>query len=65
MSYVVGPRGVDRCRLVAGIDVSAPSSVLGNVLLTLLAFGDLSMMREQLLTLKRCAERTARARARR
>jgi hypothetical protein len=36
-----------------------PTSVLGKVRQTLLAYGDLFMMRKQLITLKRCAEKTA------
>ena len=63
VSYVVEPRGADRCRLVARIDAPAPSSVFEQIRLTLLVFGDLFMMRKQLLTLKRCAERTAGGRA--
>jgi hypothetical protein len=59
VSYLVELRDTDRCRLVSCIDVALPISVLGKVRQTLLAYGDLFMMRKQLLTLKRCAEQTA------
>jgi len=59
VSYLVEPRDADRCRLVSCIDVALPPSALGKVKQTLLAYGDLFMMRKQLLTLKRCAEQTA------
>ena len=60
ISYVVEPRDAGRCRLVACLSVTAPSSVLESARLTLLAFGDLLMMRKQLNTLKERAGRSAR-----
>ena len=63
VSYVVEPRGAGRCRIVACLSVAAPAFVLESARLTLLAFGDLLMMRKQLITLKRCAEWTAGGRA--
>jgi hypothetical protein len=57
VSYVVEPRRAGRCRLVACLSVAAPSSFLGSARLTLLSFGDLLMMRKQLITLKEHAER--------
>lgn len=59
VSYVVEPRRAGRCRLVARLSVAAPSSFLGSTRLTLLSFGDLLMMRKQLITLKKHAERSA------
>jgi hypothetical protein len=59
ISYLVEPGDANRCRLVSCIDVVMPTSVLGKVRQTLLAYGDLFMMRKQLITLKRCAEKTA------
>ena len=58
VSYVVEPRGPERCRLVMRLDVAA-SSGFGRARRILLAYGDLIMARKQLLTLKRCAEQTA------
>ena len=60
ISYVVEPRDTGRCRLVACLSVTAPSSVLESARLTLLAFGDLLTMRKQLNTLKERAGRSAR-----
>jgi hypothetical protein len=60
ISYVVEPRGTGRCRLVACLSVTAPSSVLDSARLMLLAFGDLLTMRKQLNTLKERAGRSAR-----
>ena len=59
VSYLVEPRDTGRCRLVSCIDVALSTSVLGQVRQTLLAYGDLFMMRKQLLTLKHCAEQSA------
>jgi len=60
ISYVVEPRDTGRCRLVACLSVTAPSSVLDSARLMLLAFGDLLTMRKQLNTLKERAGRSAR-----
>lgn len=59
VSYLVEPCDANRCRLVSCIDLATPASMLGKVWQTLLAYGDLFMMRKQLLTLKHCAEQTA------
>ena len=63
ISYVVEPRDAGRCRLVVCLSVTVPSSVLESARLTLLAFGDLLMMRKQLNTLKERAGRSARDRS--
>ena len=56
MSYVVSPVADDRCRLVAKLRVRYPAGLAGSVMRLLLPWGDLLMMRKQLLTLKRLAE---------
>jgi hypothetical protein len=60
VSYVVEPRDAGGCRLGGCLSVAAPSSVLESARLTLLAFGDLLMLRKQLNPLKERAERSAR-----
>jgi hypothetical protein len=55
-SYVVVPQA-DGARLVAKLRVASPG-VLGAIRTRLLAWGDLVMMRKQLLTLKELAEQT-------
>ena len=47
----------DRCRLLAKLIVEYPSGVYGKVMRSLLPWGDLIMMRRQLLNLKRLAEK--------
>ncbi len=56
-SYVVTPTGPDRSRLVVKLTWAAPRGLYGRVASRLLPAGDLVMMRKQLLTLKRLAER--------
>ena len=57
MSYVLLPVSRGRCRLVAKLRVRYPGHSLGRAIRVLLPWGDLVMMRKQLLTLKRLAER--------
>ncbi len=59
LSYVVVPRGDSRSRLVVKILVRYPRGPLGWAMRGLLPWGDLVMMRKQLLTLKRLAEAAA------
>ncbi len=60
VSYVLVPQGGARCRLVAKLLVRYPSRDPGRRLRPLFPWGDLAMMRKQLLTLKALAERQAR-----
>jgi hypothetical protein len=58
VSYVVVPDGDARSRLVVKLRVNLPGDrVVGRMRRALLAWGDLLMMRKQLLTLKALAER--------
>ena len=56
MSYVVLPVSEDHCRLVAKLRVRYPERPPGSWMRWFLPWGDLLMMRKQLLTLKRLAE---------
>ncbi len=56
LSYVVLPVSEDHCRLVAKLRVRYPDSPPGSWMRWLLPWGDLLMMRKQLLTLKHLAE---------
>lgn len=58
ITYAVEPAESPTCRLVARLDVAA-SGPLGRARRALLAWGDLVMMRKQLVTLKGLAERDA------
>ena len=56
LSYVVLPVSEGHCRLVAKLRVRYPERPPGSWMRWLLPWGDLLMMRKQLLTLKRLAE---------
>ena len=58
VTYAIQPRHDGSCRLVVRLDVGATTS-LQRGWRVLLAWGDLVMMRKQLLTLKHLAERYA------
>jgi hypothetical protein len=59
-TYVVTPIDNDRSRLVVKIEFKVPGSRIGSVIRRrVLPPGDLVMMRKQLLTLKKLAERDA------
>jgi hypothetical protein len=58
-SYVVVPRGERSARLVVKLVVRYPRGPVGWVMRQLLPWGDLVMMRRQLLTLKGLAEASA------
>ncbi|GLW14806.1 hypothetical protein Stsp01_15490 [Streptomyces sp. NBRC 13847] len=60
VSYVVVPHG-DGCRLLVKVDSETRRSPVRRLQRRLLAWGDLVMMRKQLLTLKKFAERDAAA----
>jgi len=61
VTYAVLPTGPDRCRLVAVLRTPEPTTRLGAVGAWLLAWGDLVMMRKQLLTFARLAAAEHRA----
>ena len=60
VSYLIVPRpdGKDSCRLLVKLVVRYSHSLKGRLMRNLLPFGDLVMMRRQLLNLKRLAEQT-------
>jgi len=60
VSYLVLPEAnaAERCRLLAKLMVTYPRGVYGKVMRRVLPWGDLIMMRRQLLNLKRLAEET-------
>ncbi len=55
ITYAVQPQGDNACRLVVKLEVGATSG-WGRLRRTLLIWGDLIMMRKQLLTIKELAE---------
>ncbi len=59
VTYSVRPISREETRLVAKILFKYPSGLLGWVMRVLLPWGDLIMMRKQLLNLKRLAENTS------
>jgi hypothetical protein len=56
VSYLVEAEGPARCRLLAKLVVRYPAGAVGRAMRALLPWGDLFMMRKQLLTLKALAE---------
>ncbi|MEK7703641.1 MAG: hypothetical protein AAB426_01685 [Myxococcota bacterium] len=60
VSYVIEPLSDARCRLLAKVLVRYPHGPAGWLMRAILPLGDLVMMRRQLLTLKRRAERDVR-----
>jgi len=66
VSYVLVPLADDRsmasCRLLVKLIVKHPSGLYGRLMRTVLPWGDLIMMRRQLLNLKRLAEQTEKGR---
>jgi hypothetical protein len=58
-TYVVMPRGSGDSRLIVKLAFSAPEGLRGWLVKRFLPGGDLVMMRKQLLTLKKLAERGA------
>jgi len=63
VSYVLVPIGDDRsCRLLVKLIVKHPPGLYGRIMRTVLPWGDLIMMRRQLLNLKRLAEQTEKGR---
>jgi hypothetical protein len=57
VTYEVTPRGAGGSRIAVKITVKPPPSLFGEAVARLLPWGDLVMMRKQLLTLKSLAER--------
>jgi hypothetical protein len=56
VTYLILPEGPERCRLLVKVVVRYPLGVTGAVMRRLLPWGDLVMMRRQLLNLKALAE---------
>lgn len=56
ISYVILPLDKDSCRLLAKLIVTYPRNFIGKVMKRVLPWGDLLMMRRQLLNFKRLAE---------
>ncbi|HKO44792.1 MAG TPA: hypothetical protein VJU84_16055 [Pyrinomonadaceae bacterium] len=56
-SYLIIPTSGDECRLLVKLVVKHPTSLMGKLLQPLLPWGDLIMMRRQLLNFKKLAER--------
>jgi hypothetical protein len=61
ISYVIFPQDDGCCRLVVKLLVRYPRGPMGTVTRRWLPWGDLFMMRKQLLTLKQLAEQQSRA----
>jgi hypothetical protein len=58
VSYVVVPTSGNSCRLLVKLIAKYPNGIKGRLMRTLLPWGDLIMMRRQLLNLKLLAEGT-------
>lgn len=60
VSYVILPLEKNSCRLLAKLIVTYPRGLIGMAMKRVLPWGDLIMMRRQLLNFKKLAEQTAR-----
>lgn len=56
VSYLIIPDGGDNCRLLVKLVVNYPPGLTGRLMRRFLPWGDLIMMRKQLLNLKQLAE---------
>ena len=61
VSYLIVPGVKGDCRLLVKLIVKHPGGLYGTLMRTVLPWGDLIMMRRQLLNLKRLAEETERS----
>jgi len=59
ITYLIAPESANVCRLLVKIVVAYPRGLVGWILRVLLPWGDLIMMRRQLLNFKQLAERTS------
>lgn len=59
VSYVLVDGASDSCRLLVKLIANYPPGIKGSIMRALLPWGDLIMMRRQLLNLKRLAEQSA------
>jgi hypothetical protein len=59
VTYLIVPQADERCRLVVKLAVAYPRTPIGAAMRGLLPAGDLVMMRKQLLTLRKLAQRDA------
>lgn len=57
VSYTIIPRSPESCRLVVKLSVKYPDGIWGQLVKVFLPWGDLIMMRRQLLNFKQLAER--------
>ena len=58
VTYLIVPNAPDSCRLLVKLIAKYPGSLRGRLMSALLPWGDLIMMRRQLLNFKRLAEQT-------
>jgi hypothetical protein len=59
VTYLIVPQPPDRCRLLVKIAIRRPHGPIGMLMRWVLPWGDLVMMRRQLLTFKALAERAS------
>jgi hypothetical protein len=59
ITYLIVPEADERCRLIVKVAVAYPRTPIGAAMRGLLPAGDLVMMRKQLLTLRKLAQRDA------
>jgi len=59
-TYLIIPHGTNSCRLIVKLTAKYPPGIRGRLMQTVLPWGDLIMMRRQLLNLKKLAEKASR-----